>query len=463
MKSNLILASILVLSLFLFNNVSAISSSCSVYGIQTVCGNIVASNVNDSNFLLGYTWSNAPYPFISNCPAGQVAQNITQGGLQCITPSSASGGNASWNQSFANTLYAPISSFGNASWNQSYANTLYILGTNTTINGLVNNISYLTTYNSTYDSFWLSNGTIWSSINTALAGSNKSFNQTLTDSLYISGTNASINGILNLNSSLWSNALNKYNSSYDSLIQWGYNQTTPAITYTNTVNNSLATFISNTYVPFLLSPFNVDLNNKNLTNLQWVGIGVKTSLAPLHINFTAIDGVLLEDWNATQDNRYWGILINNGTFSLNEENSTRSILYSLNFTKGILTSPHLIGEGNKITNISIFNSSYALQTDIASNNTGQYINLTSYVNTVLLNNITSLYNNDTTNDTATYIPYVGGSKNVNIGVFNLTTSSIYVGSLNITANITYSKGANQTVNESDCIIINSKTVSSFQC
>jgi len=43
---------------------------------------------------------------------------------------------------------------GNASWNQSYANTLYISSGNTSIyDGLINNASYLSTYNATYNTW----------------------------------------------------------------------------------------------------------------------------------------------------------------------------------------------------------------------------------------------------------------------------------------------------------------------
>jgi len=69
-----------------------------------------------------------------------------------------SGGNASWNQSFANTLYAPNTTAGIQSllnstgvystYNESYATWL---GNYSIFTGLINNASYLSTYNSTYD------------------------------------------------------------------------------------------------------------------------------------------------------------------------------------------------------------------------------------------------------------------------------------------------------------------------
>lgn len=89
------------------------------------------------------------------------------------------GGNASFNQSLTDSLYAPISVTGdNRSWNQSFANTLYAAIGST--------------------------------------GGNASFNQSFTNTLYAD-------------------------------IKWGYNQTSAANIYTNSVNNSLWTLVSNTF------------------------------------------------------------------------------------------------------------------------------------------------------------------------------------------------------------------------
>jgi len=64
-------------------------------------------------------------------------------------------------------LMQPIQ--GNASWNQSFANGLYIATGNQSIyDGLINNASYLSTYNATYDSM----------------DDNSSWNQSFADTLY---------------------------------------------------------------------------------------------------------------------------------------------------------------------------------------------------------------------------------------------------------------------------------------
>lgn len=113
--------------------------------------------------------------------------------------------NETWSQSLASTLYADISVTGdNTTWNQALADTLYSpLG---------------------------------------VAGDNESFNQSLTDSLYAS---ISVTG----DNSTWSQSL--ADTLYAGII-WAYNQTTPAITvsnaYTDSVNNSQATYSESTYL-----------------------------------------------------------------------------------------------------------------------------------------------------------------------------------------------------------------------
>lgn len=128
------------------------------------------------------------------------------------------GGNSSWNESYANTLYLGIN-------DQSYNETELILSINTTTN-----IQSLGFYNT-------------SEIDILMATlTNLSFNQSLTDTLYylisnpkefINITQASVFNdttlILNINSSIWdyinnneNNWLSTYNATYDT---WAYNQT----------------------------------------------------------------------------------------------------------------------------------------------------------------------------------------------------------------------------------------------
>jgi len=205
-----------------------------------------------------------------------------------------SGDNASWNQSLADTLYAPNTIVGiqelingtgvYSTYNATYTTWAYnqtapaISYTNSVVSA--NNASWTSTYNATYDA------------NQA----NNSFNQTLTDTLYISQTGE---GNLNVNSSdYWdgldsplaswlstynvtyagsvNNAsyLSTYNATYDAKVsdnsswnqsfadtlyagaEWDYNQTTPANSYTDAQISGL----TNTYLNLSGTNANQDVN-----------------------------------------------------------------------------------------------------------------------------------------------------------------------------------------------------------
>jgi hypothetical protein len=94
-----------------------------------------------------------------NCPSGQFVQNATTAGVECFTPSSSGSDNVSWNETFANTLYAPktltytnftalqtsntsIYNFLNGLW----ANTSALQLSNTTIFNLISGLSANVTY-----------------------------------------------------------------------------------------------------------------------------------------------------------------------------------------------------------------------------------------------------------------------------------------------------------------------------
>jgi hypothetical protein len=118
---------------------------------------------------------------------------------------------------------------------------------------------------------------------TGLSGGNASFNQSLTDSLYAgiewdyNQTTPAIDyadetfitlaneGNLNVNSSdFWDDLdsppatwLSTYNSTYDGLIKWGYNMTTPAETYAN--------------ANFYNKSANIDTGVYNITATEFIG------------------------------------------------------------------------------------------------------------------------------------------------------------------------------------------------
>jgi len=145
--------------------------------------------------------------------------NETQLNLTIDARASGLGDNSSWNESYADGIYA-LAGSGNASWNESYANTLYsdfsftdfqasfdfnisnweirvndtYLSTyNETYAGLINNASYLSTYNATYDS----------------NEGNLSWNESYANTLYTSTYNATYAGLISNES-----YLSTYNETY---------------------------------------------------------------------------------------------------------------------------------------------------------------------------------------------------------------------------------------------------------
>ena len=168
-------------------------------------------------------------------------------GTNCI-----SSDNSSWNQSYANTLYASISLVGdNSSWNESYANTLYLNRTSEAL--------YTTTYNSTYDAKVTDNSswnqsyanTLYAPI--SLVGDNSSWNQSYANTLYapisLVGDNSSWNesyaNTLYLNRTSEALYTTTYNSTYDAKVtdNSSWNES-----YANTLylNNSFYSGWSNT-------------------------------------------------------------------------------------------------------------------------------------------------------------------------------------------------------------------------
>lgn len=185
--------------------------------------------ISSSNFTNFTQLLDAPSSY-SGAAGKVVTVNAGETALEFTTISGSD--NASWNQSFANTKYASIiwsynqttaaitdinsrfwnrtqtynsteidtliagASGGNASWNQSFANTLYasiVWGYNQTT-GAINDINArfwnrTQSYNTTQ-------------VDALIAGvtSNTSFNQTLTDALYLGWANQSYNDTVRINS-----------------------------------------------------------------------------------------------------------------------------------------------------------------------------------------------------------------------------------------------------------------------
>jgi len=235
------------------------------------------SNVSGGGGTGDITAVNAIAPYIlggGTSGSVDIDFNDTLLNLTITNIASGFGGNSSWNESYANTLYASIGS-GNASWNQTYANTLYILvGDEGNLN--VNSSDYWDNYNTT-NSTWFENVagvlglkltelTSWTNTwfgtktsddlteGTTNLYDNQSWNQTFATTLYadisITGDNASWNQTFadTLYYDL-GNSLGYYNST-DFVITDYYLNSNPA----NYWNDTFATF-NKSYADTLYAAF----------------------------------------------------------------------------------------------------------------------------------------------------------------------------------------------------------------
>ena len=124
--------------------------------------NLTVTNNITASWFFGYiNWS-----WIQNIFVGSTTDNLTEGSTNLYD-------NQSWNETYADTLYAVLGS-GNSSWNQTHANTLYS--------------------NATDNSSW--NETYADTLYAVLGSGNASFNQTLTDTLYVELSGDDMTGTL---------------------------------------------------------------------------------------------------------------------------------------------------------------------------------------------------------------------------------------------------------------------------
>ena len=266
----------------------------------------------------------------------------------------SSGDNASWNESYAYTLFLNRTSendylstynstyaanTGNASWNESYANTLYLNRTsendylstyNATYAGLINNASYLSTYNATYHAY-NSTGLIinWSDV---ISGDdNSSWNESYANNLYLNRTsendylstyNATYTGCIN-NASY----LSTYNATYDSNvgnasfnqtltdslyagIEWDYNQTTATYNLYNTIWSSTynATYAGLINNASYLSTYNTTYHAYNSTGLiiNWSDVisGDNASWNESYANTLYLNRTSENDYLSTYNSSY---------------------------------------------------------------------------------------------------------------------------------------------------------------
>ena len=184
-------------------------------GITTINGTDVCVSTGQcltdaSNASGDITAVNTAGPYLTGgAITGAVSLLVDEAVLNATIDSRASvlGDNSSWNETYADTLYADISvTGGNSSFNETHTNTLYYLLTNPF--GFYNSTDfsiadyYLNSnpsgfWNDTYATF---NKTYADTLYAAAGSGNSSWNETYADTLYIA---TGEEGNLNVNASTW--------------------------------------------------------------------------------------------------------------------------------------------------------------------------------------------------------------------------------------------------------------------
>ena len=411
---------------------------------------------------------------------------------------STNSGNASWNQSFANTLYYGISNpsgFFNASNYSSYNATYASYGTfNSTLN--IQNLYNATalmyaqlanvtgaqamTINSTLNIQQLFNstmtnyvGTINSTLNiqnlynsTALMYANLA-NVTAAQAMTINSTlniqnlfNVTASMIANLSISQSTNSGNaSWNQSFANTLYYGISNPSNFINSTyNSTYASYGTFNTTLNIKALLAGTNISQYAFNQTMSLLTMQNLYNSTALMYANLANVTATLALTMNDTGNAQ---ILINNTNIYLSSlgigtstPNSTLSVIGNVSVS-GNLSANYFLGNGQYLTGIQTYNSSYAnYATNVSTNWTA--VTFTTYnstwnqlaqisalssnvssVNTTL--NIQNLYNStalmyaNLANVTAAQAMTINSTLNIQ-NLYNSTMTN-YVGTINNTLNI----------------------------
>ena len=395
----------------------------------------------------------------------------------------------------------------NSTADRTWVQSNFINGSNATINGLINNGSYLDTHNDSYiklDNTTINgligqNTSLWNAANNKFNSTYASFNFTngtgillsganqfniskgYTDTLYIALGNVTINGLINNGS-----YLDTHNDSYIKLdnatinagIGFWYNYTT-----IDTANDTI------TYVPYVGASKNLNLLNVNLTNVSFVSIGNIVPVYNFELNVSStnylmrligninnyvefnifnknngsssstdivatnnygddtnyyinmgINGFNFSNANWTINGANDGYLfVQNGSLAIGTSSTGKNISF---FTGGVLAANEEMRiNSNGFVGIGITNPSRTLDVRGLGNFSGTvYINNATDLATAFISGtnttINGLVNNasylnifngsyiDLTNATASFIPYLGASKNFNLGLWNFTMSAV---------------------------------------
>ncbi len=212
-----------------------------------------------------------------------------------------SGGNASWNQTYADTLYYPVanpSGFINASGLSLYNDSSYILGVNSSLWSYINSNSanWLSSYNVTYASI---------------------LNQTCASGYYVysiqsngtalcrqdqSGVSDVFNQVLNMTSNVTFESVNATGDLYIGNIaarQWLYNQSTPVLNYISSYEAAWLSTYNSTYAANMNNySFNQTLTDSLYASAIW-GYN-QTGIFSYNQTTPAINDINARYWNRTQ-------------------------------------------------------------------------------------------------------------------------------------------------------------------
>ena len=276
----------------------------------------------------------------TNCGAGEYAYGVDATGLvECR----ADAGNSSWNETWADTLYAGIGTGGNTSWNESWADTLYSPITEPLW------ADNFTTYNTT-----------WSTDTTYSAGSNL----TLTGTTFAINITSLVNYFNTLYSTLGSyltQAVTEISSGDNYIVLNDSNgsvEITLNETYLNLTidakgtgdNSSWNETYADTLYSLITEPLSLHLNQDNWYNdssnyLYWDGDSIEFNQSKLATTY----------YNATQSEAIAGT-IDGGTLSLTQHPDGDYDGITFNFSEAS-GSPGLDLRIN-FTGVSNFNKGY---------------------------------------------------------------------------------------------------------
>jgi len=292
---------------------------------------------NVTNFLYNYNTTTGAITYVDN--QGFITSTIANATYALIGSGSD---NSSWNESYANTLYASIIwnynqsdgvGTGNLSWNETYARTIFQL------NGIAYNATYESTYNATY-ALWAYNQTY----------NGSTYNATYDLWAYNQSTASS--GTYNATYDTW--AYNQSSPFYTwlSSFLYDYNQTAPANTYTDSVVNRSfnQTLTDSLYAPIGSSGDNSSWNQSYANTLyQPIGIAYNATYESTY-NATYDLWAYNQTIASAQSNIFNQVLNTTSNVTFKNANFINGTIY-LNWTED------LFGEGQPILIHNILNSS----------------------------------------------------------------------------------------------------------